>query len=71
MALKQVDTLQSGEQNAALLYKSGLANYLEVISAQNNTLQASLNLAAIHGHQLMAAVEIYRSLGGGRQLQEK
>jgi len=66
MASRQVDTLQQGAENASLLYKSGLANYLEVISAQNNALQAQLNLASIHGRQLIAAVNIYRSLGGGR-----
>lgn len=65
MAERQVDTLQQGAENASLLYKSGLANYLEVISAQNNSLQAELNLAAIHGRELIAAVDIYRSLGGG------
>lgn len=67
MAERQVDTLQQGAENASLLYKSGLANYLEVISAQNNSLQAELNLASIHGRELIAAVDIYRSLGGGRQ----
>ena len=66
MAERQVDTLQHGAENASLLYKSGLANYLEVISAQNNALQAELNLASIHGKELIAAVDIYRSLGGGR-----
>lgn len=67
MAERQVDTLQQGAENASLLYKSGLANYLEVISAQNNSLQAELNLASIHGRELIAAVDIYRSLGGGRK----
>lgn len=66
MASRQVDTLQQGAENASLLYKSGLANYLEVISAQNNALQAQLNLGSIHGRELIAAVDIYRSLGGGR-----
>lgn len=68
IATRQVDTLQAGAENASLLYKSGLANYLEVINAQNNALQAELNLASIRGRKLIAAVEIYRSLGGGRQL---
>ena len=48
-----------------LLFKSDLANYLEVITAQGNALQAELNLASIQRQQLGAMVELYRSLGGG------
>ena len=62
---EQVDTLKSAIQNAQLLFKSGLANYLEVITAQGNALQAELNLSAIKRQQLNASVALYRSLGGG------
>jgi outer membrane protein TolC len=48
-----------------MLFKSGLADYLEVITAQGNLLSAELNLASIERDQLSAAVELYRSLGGG------
>lgn len=65
IANNQVETLNQAIDNASLLYKSGLANYLEVISAQNNALQAKLNLAFIHGQELSSTVDIYRSLGGG------
>ncbi len=51
--------------DAQLLFKSDLANYLEVITAQANALQAELNLALIQRQQLSAIVELYRSLGGG------
>jgi outer membrane protein TolC len=51
--------------NAKLLFRSDLANYLEVITAQGNALQAELNLAAIQREQLAAIVELYRALGGG------
>jgi NodT family efflux transporter outer membrane factor (OMF) lipoprotein len=61
----QVDTLRRAVFNAQLLFKSDLANYLEVITAQGNALQAELNLAAIRREQFSAAVELYRSLGGG------
>jgi outer membrane protein TolC len=61
----QVDTLQHAIFNARLLFKSDLANYLEVITAQGNTLQAELNLASIQRQQLSAMVDLYRSLGGG------
>ena len=62
---EQVETLQSAIHNAQLLFKSGLANYLEVITAQGNALQAELNLASIKRQQLTASVALYRSLGGG------
>lgn len=61
----QVDTLHKAVKNAQLLFRSDMANYLEVITAQSNALQAELNLAAIQRQQAGAAVELYRSLGGG------
>lgn len=65
LASAQVDTLQHAIFNARLLFKSDLANYLEVITAQANALQAELNLASVQRQQLSAMVELYRSLGGG------
>ncbi|HLG39754.1 MAG TPA: efflux transporter outer membrane subunit [Chitinophagaceae bacterium] len=61
----QLDTLHRAVFNARLLFKSDLANYLEVLTAQSNALQAELNLAAIQRRRLSASVELYRSLGGG------
>ena len=61
----QVDTLHKAITNATLLFRSGLADYLEVITAQSNSLNAELNLADIQRQRLAAAVELYRSLGGG------
>ena len=65
IASGQVDTLKQAIFNSRLLFKSDLANYLEVITAQSNALQAELNLASIQRQQLGAMVELYRSLGGG------
>ena len=65
IASKQVAILQKGITNAQLLYKNDMANYLEVITAQGNALQAELNLAFIHRQSLIARVDLYRSLGGG------
>jgi multidrug efflux system outer membrane protein len=61
----QVLVLKQAVSNAQLLFRSDMANYLEVITAQSNALQAELNLAAIQRSQLGAVVELYRSLGGG------
>jgi outer membrane protein TolC len=65
IAISQVDTLHKAVFSARLLFKSDLANYLEVITAQENALQAELNLASLRRQQLSAVVELYRSLGGG------
>jgi outer membrane protein, multidrug efflux system len=52
-------------KNADLLFKSGMANYLEVITAQANLLQGELDLASLKTAQLNSSVELYRALGGG------
>ncbi|MGY0041495.1 TolC family protein [Pedobacter sp. NJ-S-72] len=65
IADKRVKTVQSGLSNANMLFKSGMANYLEVINAQSNALQSELDLATVKTAQLNAVVELYRALGGG------
>lgn len=65
IAVNRVNTLQKAVTNANMLFKTGMANYLEVITAQSNALQSELELAAITREQLSAKVELYRSLGGG------
>ena len=51
--------------NAQVLFKSDMANYLEVIAAQSNALQAELNYTALQKDHWSAVIELYRSLGGG------
>jgi len=65
IAEKRAQTLQQASRNASLLFKSGMANYLEVITAQGNLLQSELELTTIKTEQLNAVVGLYRSLGGG------
>jgi multidrug efflux system outer membrane protein len=65
IAANRVKTLQQATANANLLFKNGLANYLEVITAQGNVLQGELELATVKRTQLSAVAELYRSLGGG------
>lgn len=65
IASNQVNILTQAISNAQLLYQSDMANYLEVITAQGNALQAELNLAFIRSQSLVARVDLYRSLGGG------
>ncbi len=67
VATARAETLQQAVQNARLLFRSGMANYLEVITAQSNALQAELTKADVTRQQLSARVELYQSLGGGWQ----
>lgn len=64
-ANQRVQTLQSAVASAKLLYQSGLADYLEVITAQSNLLQGELQAASITSGLYMAKVDLYRALGGG------
>jgi NodT family efflux transporter outer membrane factor (OMF) lipoprotein len=61
----RVHTLEQAVSNAQLLFKSGMANYLEVITAQQNALQTELSLADVKRQRLSAVVELYGALGGG------
>ncbi|WP_026730012.1 TolC family protein [Flavobacterium denitrificans] len=62
---QKVQTLQQAIKNANLLFKNGMAEYLEVLTAQANLLQSELELADIKRQQLTANTELYRALGGG------
>lgn len=64
-AAQRTGTLETAAQNSLLLFKNGMANYLEVITAQSNVLESELDLAIIKKAQLNASVDLYRSLGGG------
>jgi multidrug efflux system outer membrane protein len=65
LSQQRVVTLQTAVKNANLLFRNGMATYLEVITAQSNSLQSELELAAVKAAELSAAVELYRALGGG------
>jgi len=65
IAQERVKILQLAVKNSDLLFKSGMANYLEVITAQGNLLQGELDLKSLKTAQLSASVSLYRALGGG------
>lgn len=65
IAKERVAKLQKAIGNADMLFKSGMATYLEVIVAQGNLLAAELELATIKKDRLVSNVELYRALGGG------
>jgi len=64
-AASRVSNLQRAVTNADMLFKSGMASYLEVITAQSNVLQSELELAAIKRNQLSAVARLYKAVGGG------
>jgi outer membrane protein TolC len=47
------------------LVNYGMANYLEVLNASVNSLNAELNIANAQYSKMKAAVELYQALGGG------
>ena len=48
-------------------YESGLASYIEILTADQDLFQQELLLAQTRGAELRARAELYRSLGGGWQ----
>lgn len=62
---QRVATAALAVKNASLLFKSGYATYLEVITAQSNALRSELDLVALKQKQLEAIVDLYRAVGGG------
>jgi multidrug efflux system outer membrane protein len=74
-ALKEISDLKTSQskvleesvETSNELYTSAKATYLEVLIAQQNAIQANLEMVESHKRQLMATVNIYRALGGGWQ----
>ncbi len=64
-AEQRVKNAQLAVKNANLLFKSGYATYLEVITAQGNALNSDLNLVRMKQNQMEAIIDLYRALGGG------
>jgi len=65
LTTKKVATLTQSIEISSELYKTGRANYLEVLITQENTLQSKLELVNIKQQQFNASVNIYKALGGG------
>lgn len=65
VASRRVAILQKAIKNSDMLFKNGMATYLEVIVAQGNLLQSELELATLKRSQLESDIELYRALGGG------
>jgi multidrug efflux system outer membrane protein len=62
---EQRTALQRAVETADTLYRAGQATYLEVLLAQQNTLQADLELIETQKRERIATVVVYKALGGG------
>ena len=51
-------------------YDSGLANYLEILIADQQLFQLELELARTRGDEMRALSQLYRALGGGWRAEE-
>ncbi|MBS1937924.1 MAG: efflux transporter outer membrane subunit [Bacteroidetes bacterium] len=65
LAEQQTKALQAAADQSEQLLANGLANYLEVLTAQQGVLTAQLGLASTKGARLQAIVSLYEALGGG------
>jgi multidrug efflux system outer membrane protein len=62
-----VRALQNAARLSRLRYDTGLANYLEVLIADQQLFDQELLLARTRGDELNSVVQLYRALGGGWQ----
>jgi multidrug efflux system outer membrane protein len=62
-----VVALQDASDLSRARYDSGLANYIEILTADQDLFQQELLLAEARGAELRARAELYRALGGGWQ----
>ncbi len=61
----QSQVLEESVETSNQLYVSAKASYLEVLIAQQNAIQAKLEMVESHKKQLMSSINIYKALGGG------
>jgi len=60
-----MEAYQKSVKYSQELVNYGLANYLEVLNASVNQLNAELNISNAEYAKLDAGIELYRALGGG------
>jgi len=62
---QQSEVLKQAVDTSNELYKYARASYLEVLMAQQNALQANLELINVTKQQRISTINIYKALGGG------
>ncbi|WP_169928707.1 efflux transporter outer membrane subunit [Labilithrix luteola] len=68
---KQVAALSRALEVSRIQFDGGTATYLDVINAQEQLFPNELSLAQLEGQQLVAYVQLYRTLGGGWWLTQR
>ena len=61
---KAAAELNEAENISNDLYIAGYANYMEIITAQKNALEAELDVVQTKKKLLFSSVSLYRALGG-------
>ena len=64
-----VTALQDASDLSRARYDSGLASYIEILTADQDLFEQQLLLAQTRGAEFRARAELYRALGGGWQPQ--
>ncbi len=64
-AVNREQELQQAVGAAGILFKNGEANYLDIITAESNYLQAGLDAAQLRNEQLQNRIALFRAIGGG------
>ena len=59
--------LWSGPESTGHLMENGSANYLEVLTAQENKLAAQLSLLTNKYNEISAYITLYQALGGAAE----
>jgi outer membrane protein TolC len=57
--------LKKNVEHTTLLYRQSSSTYLEVITAQQNLLNAEINKVSDDFYKMQAVVNLYYALGGG------
>jgi outer membrane protein, multidrug efflux system len=64
---REVELLNQSIETSSELFRTGRANYLEIIITQQNALQARLDLVNLRKRQFDSSLNLYKALGGGWQ----
>jgi outer membrane protein TolC len=65
LKFKEKNVLSNAANISSELFKTGRSNYLEVLFSRQNELRSNLELISTRKNQLIAAVNLYKAVGGG------
>ena len=62
---QRVESLERAAHSTAQLMRHGTVNYLEVLTAEQNLLQAQLSVVSTQYEEIQGIIQLYHALGGG------